>query len=211
MSEKATCHEWIEFSKQWAVAIGAENMPPFMAMLQYCPVCGTRLNSDGTTTERCDVVTPEAVRGMMLWKALVVSGSDANATWDDGSVDDALASCFDLGLITGNADLTESGRIILAALQQGHGLAVAEWLAERYAEQEATLDDCGECFVPGGKCTAKGITLEECTRNILRAALASVPAPAPVAGGRSDTALRERVAGLKTERDNKSERGEAKA
>ena len=135
----------------------------------FCPTCGTGLRADGTEQARCDVVTSEAVKGTEFWCHLEAAMGEPQPEFAFVRV------------------LAPEMPIIYAALQQG-GLAAAEWLAAEYGNVCRALDDCGNCIVPGAKCTGK-TSQPDCTHHILAAALAATGA----AQGEGDTALLDTV------------------
>lgn len=53
MRKEIPCHEFI--NGHWAIFDQGRWMR--LCGMRFCPYCGIRFNSDGTTTERCDAQT----------------------------------------------------------------------------------------------------------------------------------------------------------
>ena len=76
MSEQVTCHEWKERTKMngttemaWFCFVEGQPWGWILNLngVVYCPICGTRLNADGTTTE---MVAKEVARLCAVQAAL---------------------------------------------------------------------------------------------------------------------------------------------
>lgn len=79
MSEP-TCHEWVP--NVW-LCFDREAGRRVVTDAKYCPVCGTRLNADGTVTPMVPAVTSEAVRATDFFAILdrAVSNHPAYDGW----------------------------------------------------------------------------------------------------------------------------------
>lgn len=116
-TEQRKCHEWtLDLSSpdgdgEWIVYLGgiACASPAY----KHCPTCGTKLNADGTEQALVAAVAPEAVRA--TWFFAYLSDVGQNTHIDENRWDDLVG----LGLAhDGPPDITDQGRVILAALQQ---------------------------------------------------------------------------------------------
>ena len=158
------CHEWADDA--WTVWFADE---PFVIGAGYCMRCGGKLLADGSEQAQVAAVTPEAVRATWFFSYL----SDVGQTHID---EDRWYDLVGLGLAQdGPPDITDQGRVILAALSQAHGLAAAEWLAEYIAEY-------GESLCP--TCPKKEFCPDDgagCADRLLRAALQQAEADGPSA------------------------------